>query len=325
MKLPRPFVTLFLPLLGVCLIVLCSLSLRGQSCGNCSGPSLPQSLDTREAATIKVSFDVTSVKQNISGYPPSGDVPRSNIPLGLEISHPTGGDFSAVNLPLINYVAFAYKLRFYQALALQSQLPGWANEERFDVRARVNGNPTTDQIRLMIQSLLAARFKLAVHQETRQLAMFALVRLEPDKTGPQLKPHLDNSCLDCGISTGVGDDGTLSFRKGTMEQLAWLLTNSGSVDRLVVDRTEMTGVFDVDLEFVPTASEPDPFAGNASNGYAPPVLPISEVVTENAPIPAGPQPSIFTALQEQLGLKLEPQTGPGDFLVIDHIEEPSAN
>jgi uncharacterized protein (TIGR03435 family) len=290
-----------------------------------TGQPPAQSLEAMEAAGIKMSFDVASLKQNISGYPPSGDVPKSNIPLGLEISLRTSGDFSAVNLPLINYVAFAYKLSLYQALALQSQLPEWANDERFDIRARADGEPTTDQIRLMMQSLLAACFKLAAHHETRQLPTFALVLLEPRKIGPQLKPHLDNSCLDCGPSIGVGDDGILSFRKGTMDLLAMLLSNSGSVDRIVVDRTEMTGVFDVDLKFIPTVSEPNPFSGNAIEGFAPPVLPIPLVVTNNAPIPAGPQPSIFTALQEQLGLKLDPQTGPVDVLVIDHIEAPSPN
>ena len=110
-----------------------------------------------------------------------------------------------------------------------------------------------------------------------------------------------------------------------MNDLAGLLSNSGSVDRLVVDRTEMSGLFDFNLKFVPSVNEPDMALGDATSKYAPPVLPTPQIVTDTMPEPAGPPPTLFTALREQLGLKLEPTNGPAETLTIDHIEEPTPN
>jgi uncharacterized protein (TIGR03435 family) len=119
----------------------------------------------------KMTFDVASVKPNNSGSQPT-----SNIPLdSMDLFTPTGGLFSATDFPLLEYAKIAYKLTPEQSQAFQSQLPKLANTFRYDIEAHASVNPTKDQFRLMMQALLADRFKLAVHFETRQLPVFALV------------------------------------------------------------------------------------------------------------------------------------------------------
>jgi len=251
-------------------------------------------------------FDVVSVKVNRSGS-------------GLALIAPqAGGLFTATNVTLNNLIITAFHLMPHQLYGL----PEWGASEHFDIEARAEGNPTRDQINLMLQPLLEDRFKLAVHHETRQLPVFALVLSKPGKTGPGLLPHSDDTkCPDpagpplpprsdmpapCGglISMNLFPTARISGNKFTMAMLAVRL--SGVVDRIVVDRA-LSGVFDMNFTFAPL---PPPGA------QVPPGAGASD--------PSGP-PSIFTALQEQLGLKLEPQTGPVDMLVIDHVEEPSPN
>ena len=274
-----------------------------------------------------MAFDVASIKQSISGETPHADFPWD---AGDGYS-PKGGLLSVTSFPLRNFIGFAYKLTSYQNLGLASQLPKWATTERFDVEARAaQDNPTKDQMRLMMQSLLADRFKLEAHVETRQDPVFALVLAKPGKIGPQLRPHPDDPhCSDAPIvapvpgpeptSSGKGTDalpaicGTLlgqaisgrmvmSGRNISMEDLANNLVLLGRLDRDVVDETGLLGKFDLtmDAPFLPPPSgvnvQPDPSA-----------------------------PTFLEVLQEQLGLKLVSKTGPVDVLVIDHVEEPSAN
>jgi Protein of unknown function (DUF3738) len=134
-------------------------------------------------------FEVTSVKQNKSG----SDSASMNVPIGPGDAHTAVGNFfSGTSLRLFSYIYFAYNLTGNQLQLLWpqlSRLPGWVSTDRFDILARANGNPTKDQMRLMMQSLLVDRFKLATHYETRQLPVFALVLAKPGKTGPQLRRH----------------------------------------------------------------------------------------------------------------------------------------
>jgi uncharacterized protein (TIGR03435 family) len=272
----------------------------------------------------KMAFDVASVK-------PSSGPPHTNVNLsGLDDSPPNGGYLSAA-FPLSGYVLFAYKLSGDQLRLLQPQMPKWAATELFDVEARAAGNPTRDQMRLMMQALLADRFKLAVHFETRQLPVFALVLAKPGKTGPQLIPHTDDPpCASppvpgsvpappadgwpppvCGalMSRLVAGSVRWATRNLTMGEIASHLagTSMGTVDRPVVDQTGLSGTFDAKMEFAPQRV---------------PLL-------NGAPLPNFTPnedgPTFLEALQEQLGLKLEPTTGPVDVLVIDHVEEPSPN
>jgi uncharacterized protein (TIGR03435 family) len=134
-------------------------------------------------------FDVASVKPSKSENPP-----YSNFPLEPgDVYAPNGGFFSATSLPRITYIFFAYRISGNQSQYLLPQLPGWVTAEWFDIQARAEGNPSKDQMRLMMPSLLADRFKLATHNETREVPVFAYVLTKNGKTGPQLRPHLDNS------------------------------------------------------------------------------------------------------------------------------------
>ena len=174
-----------------------------------------------------------------------------------------------------------------------------------------------EEKRLMIQSLLADRFKLTMHYEMRELPEYALVVAKSGKTGPQLRPHSDSTtCVDVPAGQpyrivpgatlqpscrGIRViDNDLAGRNVTITRIAEAL--SVLVGRNVVNRTGLDGTFDVTLHFQILPLEPDASAFD----------------------PSGP-PSIFIALQEQLGLKLESQKGAVDVQVIDHVEEPSPN
>jgi uncharacterized protein (TIGR03435 family) len=260
-------------------------------------------------------FDVVSVKLNKS-VSQGGNLGSLAQP---------GGLYRASNAPLRLLIAAAY-LRLFTKSRLIVGGPGWIDTERFDIEARAAGNPGVEQKRLMMQLLLEDRFKLLMHHETRQLPIYALVVSKPGKTGPQLTPHSDDAkCADaaagsppqpgpgettpayCGGFFMIPKSGALreAGNNITMDMLGAQLNQS--VDRTVVNRTGLSGAFDFTIEFAPELGPGSQPGSNASPSD-----------------PLGP-PSRFTALQEQLGLKLESQTGPVDVLVIDHVEEPSAN
>ncbi len=140
------------------------------------------------AAGIKMSFDAASVKPNNSGDPNSrGTANIGGLYRGAPFS-PPGGLFSATNESLATYIMFAYDLTSYQTVRLMSQSPKWISTNGFDIQARAEGNPTRGQMQLMMRSLLADRFKLVVHTETKEGLVYALVLVKPGKTGPQLQP-----------------------------------------------------------------------------------------------------------------------------------------
>jgi hypothetical protein len=155
----------------------------GLSAASAQSPPVPK---WQIAAGGKMAFDVASVKQNTAGQPER----NSNISFGAsDVFTPTGGLLSASNIPLIQYIIFAYKITADGAQAVTSQLPKWASTDRYDIQARAaESNPTKDQMRLMMQSLLSDRFKLAIHYETRQLPVFALVLDKAGENGEPLFP-----------------------------------------------------------------------------------------------------------------------------------------
>jgi uncharacterized protein (TIGR03435 family) len=242
---------------------------------------------------------------------------------------------------LIGYIYFAYNLTGSQLQLLMPQLPKWVITDHFDIQARADGNPSKDQMRLMMQSLLADRFKLAVHYETRRLPVFALVLAKPGRTGPQLQPHPEDSTCSTpplsqssagvasaptatvagGLPTVCGSiEGMPSTPSGRIPVrargvpiglLASTLAQMGNLDRAVLDRTGLSGNFDFTFEWTPqfhgpgTPQEVLPVAANAHSGQA--------------------GPTFQQDLEEQLGLNLEPQEGPVEVLIIDHIEKPTGN
>ena len=288
-------------------------------------PAVP---DWQTAAGGKMAFEVASVK-------PNKEASRSisNIPLTIDDTYaPTGGLFSATGT-LRAFIWFAYKTQ-----QLPAGFPDWGNRDRFDIQAKTQGNPTKDQFRLMVQALLKDRFHLAVHVETRQIPVYALALSKEGKTGPQLKPD-DGSCstttddvqalnaapqlpkpvpssasasqippIPCGVLMPVPASAPgllrVAGRKVPLALLAKMVTNPATgVDRPVLDHTALSGTFDVSFEWAPRPTGPIP------PGFTPDETGIT----------------FFEALQDQLGLKLVPQTGPVDVLVIDHVERPSEN
>ena len=186
--------------------------------------------------------------------------------------------------------------------------PKWLDSERFDIEAKVDG-PAAEQMRTlsreqrklqmqaMFQQLLADRFKLSVHWETRELPVYALVVA---KSGPKLTAATKP---DSGTSSS---NGQFMARGMTLAEISQSLTQelARELGRVIIDKTGIAGRYDVTLKWTPDAdgASPDKGTEDTSSG-----------------------PSIFTALQEQLGLKLESTKGPVQVLVIDHIEMPSEN
>jgi uncharacterized protein (TIGR03435 family) len=226
----------------------------------------------------------------------------------------------------MDYIGFAYKITGNQVKFLRPQLPKWASTENFDIRAQAKGNPTKDQMRLMMQSLLSDRFKLAMHDQTLQLPVFGVVLAEPAKLGPDLQQHSENPpCPAASVprSAMVGDRfpavcgelqrlpastagrARLGARNVTMAQIASFLAGNGifgDVDRPMVDQAGVSGSFDFSVEWAPT-----------QNG-----APMPGWLDESGP-------TFVDALRDQLGLKLELQMGMVDILVIDYVEEPLTN
>jgi uncharacterized protein (TIGR03435 family) len=238
------------------------------------------------------SFEVASIKPNSSA---SGNS-------GLRF---TPGRLTAENAPLRYLITWAYNVRVFQL----SGGPGWVDSAKFDIDAKAEGNVPPDQIRLMLRTLLEERFKLSLRREMKEHPLYSLVAA---KTGLKLK----ESGADCAAvareEQGGGqsrapcgawfaNDTAFSGTKISMAQLVEGL--SGLLDLPVIDKTGFAPAFDVHLEWT------------ADDDRA-----VPDGVAEK-----GAGPTIFTALQEQLGLKLESAKGPVEVLVIDHVEKPDAN
>jgi len=189
----------------------------------------------------------------------------------------------------------AYKLKIYQvSFAPSAPHP---DDDYYDIVAKAEGDgaPTRDEFRPMLQKLLADRFNLKFHREMQEKPVYALV---VGKNGPKFK----ESAPDATYSGYGGVNGRNQYMKGSkvnMEWLAEMIPNIAFVDRPVVDKTGLTGTYDLRLEATP------------------------EFRINNNPDPA--DISAFSAIQDQLGLKLEPQEAMVEILVVDHIEKPSAN
>jgi uncharacterized protein (TIGR03435 family) len=209
-----------------------------------------------------------------------------------------GGLFTGENIPLRFLIMSAFQIRDYQL----SGLPGWVNQVKYDIQARGPGAPDEGQIAVMLQSLLRDRFHFEYHRVTKEGPIYALVaarggvKLQESKEGPCAPPTSDKpETVECATYSTRRNQ--VDTKRITMEKFAIAL--STQLDRPVVDRTGYTKTFDAHLEWTPTEIAADP------NGE--------------------PGPSIFTAIQEQLGLRLEAQKGPVETLVIDRIEKPGDN
>ena len=231
----------------------------------CFGPATPQ-------------FDVVSIM-------PSRSDDRNG---GMR---PIAGGFSARNMSVNMLVQSAYNLKPWQIVGG----PRWVTTDRYDIEAKKEGNPGFREKLEMFRPLLADRFQLKFHRETRQMSVYSVTVA---KNGPKLQ------AAAAGARGPIRSGRGLVEGKGvTMRTFADLL--GGSLGQPVTDKSGITGAFDIKLQWTPAESE---------TNY------------NDADRPLDPNaPSVFTAVQEQLGLKLQPGKGPLEVLVIDHIQRPSPN
>jgi uncharacterized protein (TIGR03435 family) len=231
-----------------------------------------------QTASQKLQFEVASIKPHI------GEVTFSVDPT-LRGSRVIGTAST-----LADMITVAYGVRYDQIL----NGPGWINSDRFDIEGKAPGDvpPTNEQVRLMMQNLLAERSQLRLHRETRDLPVYALV---VGKNGAKLKIS-DPDAREGGSVRGTADGLHMETKKGSMATLARQL--SSSAGRPVIDKTGLAGTYEYTLNW----------------------FPVTQI-----PAPESKVPSLFIAVQEQLGLRLESTTAPQEVLVIDSVSKPSEN
>jgi bla regulator protein BlaR1 len=253
-------------------------------------------------ASAEPTFEVTSVKPDLTGAP-------------ARYVRQTPGRVSISNLTLKDLLMFAYQVKDFQILGG----PGWIDSAQYDIEGKAGGSPSQAQIKPMMQALLRDRFKLALHHDTKELPIY---ELKVAKGGLKLQPLKEGSCIafDPNHSLPAGQKpsdfcGSLSNGRGRLDATSTTMVDlsrdlSVMIGRTVVDKTGVTGAFALHLTFVPDETMPQ--------------FPVPTGDPVN-PTPPDDGPSVFAAVQEQLGLKLESGKGPVEVLVIDHVEKPTEN
>ena len=270
-------------------------------------------------------FEVASIKPVHPGVDPTQG------PMGAGFR--PGGRFTATNMSLILLIQFAYAdhdAPHWLPLPATRIVggPAWINKEFYDIEGKPESNTDPRHTWLMVQTLLADRFHLALHRETRELPVYDLTVA---KSGPKLPPAAQAECIsfppgtpprqvpgkvDCGYVSGpfgIANNGLrIQGRKVHVSDLAREL--SSTLDRPVLDRTGLANEFDLRLNFTSSAAllGVPGFGGRGDPGGP-------------RPVADADMPDIFTALEEQYGLKLVAAKGPVEVLVIDHAERPAAN
>lgn len=263
-----------------------------------------------QPAGAPLTFEVASIK-------PGAPAGSGRIPMGIQFQR--GGGLRTTNVTLRMLLTFAYEVQDFQITGG----PSWLGSDLYDIQARSEGSADAtgapdetqnmtegqrkvfvDQMRERLRSLLAERFQVVVHRETKEQPVYALVA---GKGGPKLQESHETGSNRGRMRLGRGE------LEGTAIQLQFLAQSlSNQLRRPVLDKTGLTGNYDFKLTWTPDAAQG--FGG-------PPVPPGADAPP--APDPNGP--TIFTAVQEQLGLRLESQKGPVDVIVIDRAERPTEN
>jgi len=268
----------------------------------------PRSTRAQSQPPTALSFEVASVKPNQSNDPRS---PSMILP---------GGRFTATNNTVRALILNAYGISASPYLLRGG--PGWIDSARYDIDAKAGANAIPagtsnrvlwDKTRLMLQALLADRFKLSIRRETKEVPAYQLVVA---KNGAKLQKS-DRDC-DTSITACHGFSGNPTRLSGSgVDMYDLALTLSSYSDRPVIDRTGIQGLFDLKLQW-------NPFAARPQAADEMPRSPAAEA--REGPRPdLSSLPTLFDALERQLGLKLESHKGPVDVYVIDHVERPSEN
>ncbi len=243
------------------------------------------------SCTAQTTFDVASIKPNLSGAQ------------GGSVRLFPGGRLVAQNASLRQLITAAYDVRDFQLFGG----PPWMASDRFDIEAKVGGTPAPEQMSQLLQALLGDRFRLTVHREKRDLPIY---RLTVAKGGSKLQPSKVDQCTPMIPPPAQFDPATLRPCGGFNTNGGMMLGGAVSAARLatalsrilartVVDETSLGGSYDISLHWTPDDAQPA--ADNSAD------------------------PSLFTALQEQLGLRLESARGQVEILVVDRAEKLSEN
>lgn len=294
--------------------------------------------DWERAAGGKMEFEVASVRLN------PGPIKPSNFRLSPDDAYANTGGLLNADSPLGNYIEFAYKIQptREQWEAMYTHLPTWVTTANYEIHARApEQNPTKDQMRLMMQSLLKERFGLVVHYETRDTPVFEMSLVRPGKLGPKLRRHEEGPPCSVTAPPGAGILGTpapggvalkgpdvypatcggvearleshqimlMGARDTTMDAIASSL-QIGRLGQPVVNQTGLTGRYDFSLEWAP---EP----GTYGTGFG--------VASQDAQASDAQGLTFLEAVKDQLGLKLRPGKAPLKALVVDHVQRPSPN
>lgn len=213
-----------------------------------------------------------------------------------------GHRMETANTSLSFLISFAYGVHAKQVIGI----PDWADTAKFDITAQpdIDGQPSDKQLKGMVQKMLTERFKLTFHHESREMSVYVLSEI---KTGQKLTKNDGDPNGLPGLFF-QGGPGKLNVRNATMKDFTGLMQNV-VLDRPVLDQTGLAGRYDFKLNWTPDDSQ---FGGMGAK-IPPP--------TDAADAP----PNLYTAIQEQIGLKLEATKAPADVLVIDHVEKPSDN
>lgn len=275
---------------------------------------------TLAAQSAAPAFEVASIKRNKSGDGFMG--------MGMQ----PGGRLTMTNMPVRQLIVRAYGVQPYQVLGG----PSWITSDRFDITAKAPGDASPQEMNAMLETLLADRFKLKVRKETRQSDVYRLVKARADgKLGEALKPAAVNCDMARGraggpppgpgagpaAARGPATGGPMMgpcqfliapgrFQVAGQSMAAFANSLGMQVGRPVLDETGLQGAYDFTLTFMPDAGRGMPA------GPPPPGAPELPPIDPNAP-------ALPTALQEQLGLRLESGKGPVEMIVIDSIDQPT--
>ena len=242
-------------------------------------------------ACVVVASVVVSAQQAAGPRFDAASIKRNTSGSGNSGGSTTPNQIRATNVTLSWLLLRAYGLQDYQVVGA----PAWTRTERYDVMARVE-QAEPKQFDAMLRNLLADRFQLVARNETREMPVYALVVARPGQLGPRLTKTAMTDCTKTGQFCGTNSSNTVMRSVAeTMRRLAAQV--SPLAGRTVIDQTGLDGGYDFELTWTSDAQRP--------------------------PRPNDDGPSIFTALQEQLGLRLDARRGPVDVLVIERVEQPT--